>query len=61
MASARSGAVLTLDRATVRRARTLARRAGAPVVRLAREHTTVSVERATLLMADIARDEGSAP
>jgi beta-lysine 5,6-aminomutase alpha subunit len=38
----------------VRRARTLARRAGAPVVTLARTHTTVSVERATLRLAGLA-------
>src|SRR5690606_14144639 len=34
-------------------ARRLARRAGAPVVRLARTHTTVSVERAVLRMAGL--------
>jgi len=45
---------ITLDPATVRRARTLARRAGRPVVRLARTHTTVSVERATLRLAGLA-------
>ncbi len=49
----RSGAVLDLDPATIRTARRLARRAGAPVVRLARTHTTVSVERATLRMAGL--------
>jgi beta-lysine 5,6-aminomutase alpha subunit len=43
--------VLELDPATVRTARRLARRAAAPVVRLARTHTTVSVERATLRLA----------
>ncbi len=42
-----------LDPAAVRRARTLARRAGRPVVRLARQHTTVSVERATLRLAGL--------
>lgn len=42
---------LDLDPATVRRARQLARRAGAPVVRMAREHTTVSVERAVLRLS----------
>jgi len=46
--------VLTLDPAVVRRARALARRAGAPVVKLARTHTTVSVERATLRLAGLA-------
>ncbi len=45
--------VLDLDPATVRTARRLARRACAPVVRLARTHTTVSVERATLRLAGL--------
>ncbi|HET8971372.1 MAG TPA: lysine 5,6-aminomutase subunit alpha [Candidatus Nanopelagicales bacterium] len=44
---------LALDPATVRRARTLARRVGRPVVQLAAEHTTVSVERATLRLAGL--------
>ncbi len=44
---------LELDPAVVRRARSLARTAGAPVVRLARSHTTVSVERATLRLAGL--------
>ncbi|MEO8829368.1 lysine 5,6-aminomutase subunit alpha TIM-barrel domain-containing protein, partial [Lapillicoccus sp.] len=44
-------ALLDLDSATVRRARTLARQAGRPVVEIARRHTTVSVERATLRLA----------
>src|SRR5690606_1569105 len=42
---------LDLDPALVRRARQLARRAGRPVVDLARGHTTVSVERAVLRLA----------
>ena len=42
---------LDLDPATVRQARTLARKAGQPIVRLAERHTTVSVERATLRLA----------
>ena len=46
--------VLHLDSTVVRRARTLARRAGQPVVRLAKAHTTVSVERATLRLAGLA-------
>jgi beta-lysine 5,6-aminomutase alpha subunit len=50
----RSPSLLDLDRATVRRARTLARRAGKPVVDLARSHTTVSIERATLRLAGLA-------
>ncbi|HET9657671.1 MAG TPA: lysine 5,6-aminomutase subunit alpha [Kineosporiaceae bacterium] len=45
--------VLDLDPATVRTARRLARRAAAPVVKLARAHTTVSVERATLRLAGL--------
>ncbi|MEO7058328.1 MAG: lysine 5,6-aminomutase subunit alpha, partial [Lapillicoccus sp.] len=45
---------LDLDSATVRRARTLARQAGRPVVEIARRHTTVSVERATLRLAGLA-------
>ncbi|HEY3501915.1 MAG TPA: lysine 5,6-aminomutase subunit alpha, partial [Actinocatenispora sp.] len=44
---------LDLDPALVRRARSLARKAGRPVVKLAREHTTVSVERAVLRLAGI--------
>jgi beta-lysine 5,6-aminomutase alpha subunit len=44
---------LGLDRATVRKARTLARRAGRPVVDLAKTHTTVSVERAVLRLSGI--------
>jgi len=54
MARSRATSVLTLDAPTVRRARALARRAGAPVVTLARTHTTVSVERATLRLAGLA-------
>jgi beta-lysine 5,6-aminomutase alpha subunit len=45
---------LGLDPALVRRARQLARRAGRPVVELARHHTTVSVERAVLRLAGLA-------
>ncbi|MFL6109311.1 MAG: lysine 5,6-aminomutase subunit alpha [Marmoricola sp.] len=45
---------LDLDPATVRQARALARKVGRPIVRLAKEHTTVSVERATLRMAGLA-------
>ena len=45
--------LLDLDPALVRRARTLARRAGRPVVELARAHTTVSVERAVLRLAGL--------
>jgi beta-lysine 5,6-aminomutase alpha subunit len=44
---------LDLDPALVRRARRLAGRAGQPVVELARDHTTVSVERAVLRLAGV--------
>ena len=44
---------LDLDPATVRRARSLARKAGRPIVDLAQKHTTVSVERATLRLAGL--------
>jgi len=51
---------LGLDPAVVREARALARRAGQPIVELARTHTTVSVERAVLRLAglDGADDDG---
>ncbi len=45
---------LHLDRRTVRKARRLAARAAAPVIELARTHTTDSVERATLRLAGLA-------
>ncbi len=44
---------LDLDPALVRRARALARKAGKPVVDIARSHTTVSVERAVLRLAGV--------
>jgi beta-lysine 5,6-aminomutase alpha subunit len=44
---------LDLDPVTVRKARSLACRVGQPIVDLAREHTTVSVERATLRLAGL--------
>ncbi len=44
---------LDLDPAVVRTARRLARKAGGPVVELARSHTTVSVERAVLRLAGV--------
>jgi len=44
---------LNLDPAVVREARELARRAGQPIVELARTHTTVSVERAVLRLAGL--------
>ncbi|MGO4257009.1 lysine 5,6-aminomutase subunit alpha [Marmoricola sp. RAF53] len=52
--SPRAASKLDLDRATVRQARTLARQVGRPIVRLAQQHTTVSVERATLRLAGLA-------
>ncbi len=45
---------LELDPARVKEARALARRVGRPVVTLAKKHTTVSVERATLRLAGLA-------
>ena len=45
--------MLDLDPVTIRTARSLARKAGAPVVKLAKQHTTVSVERATLRLAGL--------
>jgi beta-lysine 5,6-aminomutase alpha subunit len=44
---------LDLDPATVRQARGLARKVGRPIVKLAQQHTTVSVERATLRLAGL--------
>src|SRR5690349_17392394 len=44
---------LDLDPARVRRARSLARKVGGPIVKLATGHTTVSVERATLRLAGL--------
>src|SRR5436309_1038741 len=54
MSSEKGRQVLQLDQGTVDRARDLARRAAQPVVTLARTHTTVSVERATLRLAGLA-------
>ncbi len=52
---------LDLDPATVRHARSLARKAGRPIVSMAKKHTTVSVERATLRLAGLggADEEGT--
>jgi beta-lysine 5,6-aminomutase alpha subunit len=44
---------LDLDKTVIAKARALARRAGRPIVRLAKQHTTVSVERATLRLAGL--------
>ena len=49
----RRAPLLDLDPQVVRTARRLARKAGAPVVAMARTHTTVSVERALLRMAGL--------
>jgi beta-lysine 5,6-aminomutase alpha subunit len=49
----RTEPLLHLDPAVVRRARSLARKAAAPVVKIAQTHTTVSVERATLRLAGL--------
>src|SRR6476619_750775 len=49
----RTHQLLDLDPAVVRRARSLARKAAAPVVEIAKSHTTVSVERATLRLAGL--------
>src|SRR4051794_5697693 len=51
--SARRKGKLDLDPATVRQARSLARKVGRPIVRIAQQHTTVSVERATLRLAGL--------
>src|SRR4249920_3110037 len=51
--STHARAALQLDPAVVRKARSLARKAGAPIVKLARTHTTVSVERAVLRLAGL--------
>ncbi|MCZ3385545.1 MAG: lysine 5,6-aminomutase subunit alpha [Actinomycetia bacterium] len=45
---------LELDPVVVRKARSLARKAGRPIVTLAKTHTTVSVERAVLRLAGLA-------
>jgi beta-lysine 5,6-aminomutase alpha subunit len=49
----RSRGKLSLDPHTVREARSLARKAGRPIVTLAKTHTTVSVERAALRLAGL--------
>ena len=51
--SSRRTTKLHLDGATVRHARSLARKAGRPIVNLATSHTTVSVERAVLRLGGI--------
>ncbi|MEZ5092624.1 lysine 5,6-aminomutase subunit alpha [Nocardioides sp.] len=44
---------LDLDPAQIRLARQLARKVGKPIVKVAKQHTTVSVERATLRLAGL--------
>ena len=44
---------LALDPVAVRKARSLSKRVGRPIVKLAQQHTTVSVERATLRLGGI--------
>src|SRR4051812_39399465 len=53
MTTARLRPQLDLDPQTVKTARALAKKAGRPIVRLAQQHTTVSVERATLRLAGL--------
>ena len=53
MSRSTTGPMLDLDPATIRTARSLARKAGAPVVSMAKRHTTVSVERAVLRLAGL--------
>ena len=53
MSTTRYPSKLALDPSVVRRARTLARQVGRPIVRLAKTHTTVSVERAVLRLAGV--------
>jgi beta-lysine 5,6-aminomutase alpha subunit len=53
MTTRRPRGKLDLDPATVRKARSLARTVGRPIVKLAQQHTTVSVERATLRLAGL--------
>jgi beta-lysine 5,6-aminomutase alpha subunit len=45
--------VLHLDAKAVKQARSLARKVGKPIVKVAKQHTTVSVERATLRLAGL--------
>ena len=44
---------LELDPATIKQARALSRKVGRPIVSMARKHTTVAVERATLRLAGL--------
>src|SRR4051794_16459864 len=53
MATRKPRGKLDLDPVTVRKARSLARTVGRPIVRIAQQHTTVAVERATLRLAGL--------
>jgi beta-lysine 5,6-aminomutase alpha subunit len=53
MSTRRPRGKLDLDPVTVRKARSLARQVGRPIVKLAQQHTTVSVERATLRLGGL--------
>ena len=53
MSTPRTTGKLELDAATVRKARSLAGKVGRPIVQVAKKHTTVSVERATLRLAGL--------
>jgi beta-lysine 5,6-aminomutase alpha subunit len=53
--------LLGLDPAVVARVRSLAARAAEPVIELAKAHTTVSVERATLRLAGLAGADSAYP
>ncbi|MGH3625028.1 MAG: lysine 5,6-aminomutase subunit alpha TIM-barrel domain-containing protein, partial [Sciscionella sp.] len=55
------GGLLGLDTGMVARARELAALAAAPVVEIARSHTTVAVERATLRLAGITGADSAHP
>ena len=52
-APSRTTGKLELDPATVKKARSLAGKVGRPIVNVAKKHTTVSVERATLRLAGL--------
>jgi len=52
---------LDLDKKTVAAARRLARQAAAPIIRLARTHTTTSVERAVLRLAGVTGADPTSP
>src|SRR3954453_22381197 len=61
MAARKPRGKLDLDPGTVRKARSLARTVGRPIVRIAQQHTTVSVERATLRLAGLEGADAEGP